>query len=1080
MAVALVCAVGSWADGYTDFLNIANGYEEVTTIANMTSSDYYYVLAPAETTSLIVGIGAYEGKPNWASEDSKALRYKSALTNPITDATNFFILSAEDDGINMRNVGYNNTTYFQTHDNAGYMWVNTGEGSANGWTKLLPAYDSENGYWLFENGKYPVSSGNWACGYLGPWNKNVAAGEAIAANRKNVKDDWAGHYKVYRIKRTRYTKDVARNNPDVTSTYLTNPSFETDGNKSASNATLTITGWTESDPGGNSNTDLCDKTTANHSLYGTTVTPNDGTYYLFFRKGWNSGGNFTFTSNSMTLPAGVYSLSADYKMVEGYDNDNQKTGNTSVTLTFGDNTIEVKGATQRKGGDSTTDFVSGAWKSLTLDFTLETETSNSVVIKLTSGGVRRADFCIDNVRLIYSPLADSDDYAELSSAISTAESFTTFGFDDGEYAPYNVKPYLTAAQAINQEESNAYNIVRGLIESLNSITPNDGEVNAIFDGSFEHDYSGQTGNVQPLGWYRVKNTTDDGYHVRYVTKSSNAGVDYTSSDCALFTKLQAYYGWDSNYIMPLKANTYYTVSFIAGGAGDCDDLTNNIDIINPSEETTRIKTYTVPNKTANTDASSNSWMTVSATFKTGDAGNYVLGLVPRNSENKDQNQFLYGDISLVRATASEIKPFLAEEITVANATYNSGANVGTGVFQIPAAAGDAFNTAINTTAQGVYENASATADNVANAITNLKAAEEAYADATLNAPATGKRYNILMAKSGHANEGKAVVVSQGTSDSHNPTGYLMGTTALPADYLNQAFIFTSAEDEEHPNRYYISIERPEGTVYVTNGTTNGSDRGGDWGLSQIQGNTDSSKKLAFDIAATNVANVFNIVNTANGNKVAAQDGGSLYTENSNPAFSVAEATPASVSVNLAAGKYGTRIFPFVPSLPSEVKAYSCKAVDGSTLTLEEVTTPEANVPYIIYSEDGYTGAALTGYGTAAATSYTTGYLTGIYNTPTIEANANHYVLQTKDNGEQAFCIVTEDFTNTAPYRAYLTYEAPAGVKVLNFSFDDTPTAVNGIDVTQNEKATIYNLAGQRLNKAQKGVNIINGKKVLIK
>ena len=64
MAVALVCAVGSWADGYTDFLNIANGYEEVTTIANMTSSDYYYVLAPAETTSLIVGIGAYEGKPN--------------------------------------------------------------------------------------------------------------------------------------------------------------------------------------------------------------------------------------------------------------------------------------------------------------------------------------------------------------------------------------------------------------------------------------------------------------------------------------------------------------------------------------------------------------------------------------------------------------------------------------------------------------------------------------------------------------------------------------------------------------------------------------------------------------------------------------------------------------------------------------------------------------------------------------------------------------------------------------------------------------------------------------------------------
>ena len=66
------------------------------------------------------------------------------------------------------------------------------------------------------------------------------------------------------------------------------------------------------------------------------------------------------------------------------------------------------------------------------------------------------------------------------------------------------------------------------------------------------------------------------------------------------------------------------------------------------------------------------------------------------------------------------------------------------------------------------------------------------------------------------------------------------------------------------------------------------------------------------------------------------------------------------------------------------------------------------------------------------------------------------------------------------YRAYFTVEAPAPVKALSFSFDDMPTAINAVEATQNENAVIYNLAGQRLNKAQKGVNIINGKKVLVK
>lgn len=54
-----------------------------------------------------------------------------------------------------------------------------------------------------------------------------------------------------------------------------------------------------------------------------------------------------------------------------------------------------------------------------------------------------------------------------------------------------------------------------------------------------------------------------------------------------------------------------------------------------------------------------------------------------------------------------------------------------------------------------------------------------------------------------------------------------------------------------------------------------------------------------------------------------------------------------------------------------------------------------------------------------------------------------------------------------------------GVKALVLSFDDDPDSINTIQMNDEESGNaIYNLAGQRLNKMQKGINIVNGKKVL--
>ena len=62
-------------------------------------------------------------------------------------------------------------------------------------------------------------------------------------------------------------------------------------------------------------------------------------------------------------------------------------------------------------------------------------------------------------------------------------------------------------------------------------------------------------------------------------------------------------------------------------------------------------------------------------------------------------------------------------------------------------------------------------------------------------------------------------------------------------------------------------------------------------------------------------------------------------------------------------------------------------------------------------------------------------------------------------------------------KAYFKNES--GVKAFYFG-DDDATGINGVENVLDENRAIYNIAGQRLQKMQKGINIVNGKKVLIK
>ena len=70
-----------------------------------------------------------------------------------------------------------------------------------------------------------------------------------------------------------------------------------------------------------------------------------------------------------------------------------------------------------------------------------------------------------------------------------------------------------------------------------------------------------------------------------------------------------------------------------------------------------------------------------------------------------------------------------------------------------------------------------------------------------------------------------------------------------------------------------------------------------------------------------------------------------------------------------------------------------------------------------------------------------------------------------------FYRVADEITVGA-FRAYLSVPE-SGVKVFTFG---EATGIKDLNANHNE--IIYNLAGQRMSKTQKGINIINNKKII--
>ena len=154
-------------------------------------------------------------------------------------------------------------------------------------------------------------------------------------------------------------------------------------------------------------------------------------------------------------------------------------------------------------------------------------------------------------------------------------------------------------------------------------------------------------------------------------------------------------------------------------------------------------------------------------------------------------------------------------------------------------------------------------------------------------------------------------------------------------------------------------------------------------------------------------------------------------------------------------------------------------LDGDAIDMTEISDRivVSGQGVVLKSTSG--SITMTRTNAAPAGDFSGNSLTGTMSSLTNPGNA--YVLNKGANGVGFYRLASSG--TIGANKAYLTY---SGSLVREFFlFEDDATGINeelrsfsSMKSMKNEESSIYNLAGQRVQKMQRGINVVNGKKVL--
>ena len=162
-----------------------------------------------------------------------------------------------------------------------------------------------------------------------------------------------------------------------------------------------------------------------------------------------------------------------------------------------------------------------------------------------------------------------------------------------------------------------------------------------------------------------------------------------------------------------------------------------------------------------------------------------------------------------------------------------------------------------------------------------------------------------------------------------------------------------------------------------------------------------------------------------------------------------------------------------------VKAYIAKVEkveEGNVVKFYEVFNAQAGTGLLLKAAEGSYKLKMESITGEGATDASGNALIGV-NEQTVVDKKGIYVLLNGKKGVGFYQTTAESFTVGAN-TAYI--DAIAGARTFIGFDDNTTTAIEGVATVKENNGEIYNLQGQRVVKAQKGLYIINGKKVLVK
>ena len=332
-------------------------------------------------------------------------------------------------------------------------------------------------------------------------------------------------------------------------------------------------------------------------------------------------------------------------------------------------------------------------------------------------------------------------------------------------------------------------------------------------------------------------------------------------------------------------------------------------------------------------------------------------------------------------------------------------------------------------------------------------------------------------------EGEFYTIQNASSNVYMGVGNAGGMVSENAAVIGEVFQFVAAEDDKF---YLYNVERGS---YLSSAPGHG------WGQASATATETSNAKV---VTIANLGKENQVSITPAGGTTLHHDAnygtivGWTGDADSRSAWKIVEVDVATLAHAVAVTEAGwsTLTLGYNATIPAGVTAYAVSEIDGQYAKLTEVTgvipageavllNAEAGTYEFKYAESAEPVASNLLEGTVFNTNVAeVAYVLAAKNGVGLYKAAYNVSTDTTNDGEEGVEDDTyEAFLNNA-FKAYLPVAAGAEAPAMfSFGRGEGTTGIDNAQLT-NDDVVIYDLTGRRVEKMEKGIYIVNGKKVI--